>query len=142
MKVILLKDVKGVGRRFEEKSVADGYALNMLLPKKLAVVAGSASAAQVAELKRQGEAQRAKEGERLHAIVSKLSGQTLTMKIAANDQGHLFQKVTREKVAELAGLDEDCVGIEMPIKQTGTYEVPVEVGDGKKTSFTLIIERA
>lgn len=65
MKVILLKDVKGVGKKFEEKNVADGYAANFLIPQKLAIPLSGQSAAQVAELKKQSEAKRAAEDERL-----------------------------------------------------------------------------
>ncbi|KKW15995.1 MAG: 50S ribosomal protein L9 [Parcubacteria group bacterium GW2011_GWA2_50_10b] len=61
MKVILLKDVKGVGKRFEEKNVSDGYALNFLLPKTLAVVADKAGIAKAKQLKEQSDAKRAAE---------------------------------------------------------------------------------
>jgi len=61
MKVILLKDVKGVGKRFEEKAVSDGYAENFLIPQKLAVLATHASATQVKQLKEQAESRRTKE---------------------------------------------------------------------------------
>ncbi|MBX4206451.1 50S ribosomal protein L9 [Candidatus Parcubacteria bacterium] len=142
MKVILLKDVKGVGRKFEEKQVADGYALNMLIPKKLAVSAGSAGAAQVAELKRQAESHKAIDEAKLKASLEKVSGQNLVIKIAANDQGYLFQKITREKIAELAGLEPEAIELHHPIKETGAYEIAVEVGEGKRTSFTLIVEKA
>jgi large subunit ribosomal protein L9 len=142
MLVILLKDVKGIGRKYEEKQVADGYALNMLLPKKLAVAAGSAGARQVAELKRQAEAHRAQDAAKLHMKLEKVSGQTLTVKLAANDLGHLFQKLTREKVATLVGLEPERVELDAPIKHIGTYEVPVDAGGGKQTSFTLSVEKA
>jgi large subunit ribosomal protein L9 len=58
MKVILLKDVKGVGQRFEEKNAADGYALNYLIPKGLAVVADSTGRAKAAQVRQQSEARR------------------------------------------------------------------------------------
>ncbi|OHA91339.1 MAG: hypothetical protein A2758_02680 [Candidatus Zambryskibacteria bacterium RIFCSPHIGHO2_01_FULL_49_18] len=61
MKVIFLKDVKGQGRKFEEKSVADGYALNFLLPRNFAVTADNASRVKVEELKKASEANKAKE---------------------------------------------------------------------------------
>lgn len=61
MKVILLKDVKWVGKRFDEKQVSDGYALNFLLPKNLAVVADKAGVARAKQLKEQGDAKRAVE---------------------------------------------------------------------------------
>ncbi|MDO8565162.1 MAG: 50S ribosomal protein L9 [bacterium] len=55
MKVILLKDVKGVGRKFDEKNVADGYALNFLLPRGLALLDDNASKSRVKQLKEQSE---------------------------------------------------------------------------------------
>ncbi len=58
MKIILLQDVKGVGRRFEEKNVSDGYANNFLLPKNLALPANSASAKRIEQLKTQADAKR------------------------------------------------------------------------------------
>ncbi|MSR87818.1 MAG: 50S ribosomal protein L9 [Candidatus Zambryskibacteria bacterium] len=58
MKVILLKDVKGVGRRFDEKSVSDGYAANFLIPRNLALMADKTGLAKVKQLKAQGESKR------------------------------------------------------------------------------------
>ena len=65
MKVVLLKDVKGVGKKFEEKNVSDGYAGNFLIPKKLAVAATEQSAVQTKQLREQEERNRRKEAERL-----------------------------------------------------------------------------
>ncbi|MBI2086583.1 MAG: 50S ribosomal protein L9 [Candidatus Zambryskibacteria bacterium] len=59
MKIILLQDVKGVGRKFEEKNVADGYALNFLIPKNFALVADKASVARVKQLKEQSKTKKA-----------------------------------------------------------------------------------
>lgn len=61
MKIILLQDVKAVGKRFEEKNVSDGYALNFLLPKNLAMIADGAGQARAKQLKEQGDAKRARE---------------------------------------------------------------------------------
>lgn len=61
MKVILLSDVKGVGKRFDEKNVSDGYAQNFLLPKSLAVVADASGLAKVNQLKAHSDAKRSAE---------------------------------------------------------------------------------
>lgn len=63
MKVILLKDVKNVGRRFEEKNVSDGYATNFLLPRNLAIAADKAGQAKARQLKEQSETKRSREDE-------------------------------------------------------------------------------
>ncbi len=61
MKVILLTDLKGIGKRFEEKSVSDGYAMNFLIPKKLAIPVSPASLNIVRQMKEQGEKKRIEE---------------------------------------------------------------------------------
>lgn len=71
MKIILLKDIKGVGKRFEEKNVSDGYATNFLLPKGLALIADKASAAKIKQLKEQSEAKKAAEEAELNEKLAK-----------------------------------------------------------------------
>ena len=58
MKVILLQDVKGVGKRFDEKTVSDGYATNFLLPKKLGILADKTGLARVNQLREMGESKK------------------------------------------------------------------------------------
>lgn len=65
MKVILLKDVKGVGKKFEEKNVSDGYATNLLLPKNLALVADKAGLAKAKQIKEVSEKNKIIENARL-----------------------------------------------------------------------------
>ena len=71
MKVILLKDVKGVGKRFEEKSVSDGYAMNFLIPKKLAVPVSPASLNIVKQMKERSEKKRMEEEKEKNEKLSK-----------------------------------------------------------------------
>ncbi len=134
MKIILLKDIKGVGRKFEEKNVSDGYATNMLLPKKLAVAASGPGAKQVQELKKQEEAHKAQSEEKLQATLSQVAEKIIKLQMKANEQGHLFEKVTREKLAEAVGIEPSLITLEQPIKQIGTYEI-----SAGKAKFTLEI---
>lgn len=137
MKVILLKDIKGVGKRFEEKNVSDGYAINKLIPQKLVVAAGGIGAAQVKQLKEQDTAYRVGELKKLELSLAKVAGQTIALKMKANEQGHLFQKITRAKLSKVTGIDEGLITLDEPIKQLGTYEVPVG-----KTKFILEVVTA
>ena len=66
MKVILLKDVKGVGKKFEEKEVSDGYATNFLLPKNIALMADRAGVAKVKQLREQSDAKKTAEIEKIN----------------------------------------------------------------------------
>lgn len=148
MKVILLRDVKGIGRKFDEKSVADGYAANFLFPKKLAVPATGQSAAQVAQLKAQDGDAKDRDEQNLRESISKISGQTVSIKMNANEKGHLFASINKDKLSKILkdekGVVISSLNLELdnPIKEIGTFVVPISVGEGKETSFTLSIEKA
>ncbi len=76
MKVILLKDIKGVGRMFEEKEVSDGYAMNFLIPKNIALMADKAGIAKIKQLKEQRDAKKEIETEKLDEKLAKRLGKT------------------------------------------------------------------
>ena len=134
MKVILLKDIKGVGRRFEEKNVSDGYAINKLIPQKLAVAATGQGAASVKQLMENDAAHKAGEAKKLEANLAEIAGKTVTLKMKANKNGSLFEKITREKVAQAVKLDPELIELEEPIKQVGSYDI-----SAGKIKFTLEI---
>lgn len=71
MKIILLKDIKGVGKRFEEKNVSDGYANNFLLTRNLAMPVSPASLNMVRQMKEQGEKKRGEEDKEINEKLSK-----------------------------------------------------------------------
>ena len=147
MKVIFLKDVKGVGRKFEEKNVADGYALNMLIPKKLAVPAEGPGASSVKVLKENEAKAREKRGIQLSENLSKIAGATITLNMKANDKGHLFASINASKLSDLLKkegieIEEDCILLEHPIKEIGTFAVPISVERDKRASFTLVVTRS
>jgi len=66
MKIILLKDIKGMGKKFEEREVSDGYAMNFLLPKNIALMADKAGVVKIKQLKEQGDAKRTAEIEKIN----------------------------------------------------------------------------
>jgi len=144
MKIVLLKDVKKIGRRFEEKNVADGYARNFLIPQKLAVPADTPAAKQVLEQKEQLIASQSKEGQTLQADITKLTGTTLKISAKVNEQGHLFEKLTAHKISahikQDLGLDipQNLIEIE-PIKEAGAHEIPLSINGDKQTHFTVEI---
>jgi large subunit ribosomal protein L9 len=143
MKVILLKDIKGVGRRFEEKNVSDGYAMNLLIPKKLAVPASEAG--QIKTLKENEEKERVGEARRIDEAVAKISGTEVILTLKANEKNHLFASLTAQKLSEILkkekGIDinPSYIVLKQPIKEVGKFEVPVKVGE-KETKFTVVIQ--
>lgn len=147
MKVILLKDIKGVGRRFEEKEVSDGHATNFLIPKNLVVPVTGGQAKKVQELKRQEEKKRAHEANELETGVAHIAGTKITIRRKANDQGHLFEKITLQKIIQILKeekgitLGTEDLLLENPIKEVGTFEISINLAQaGKTVKFTLVVE--
>jgi len=130
MKVILLKDIKGVGRKFEEKEVASGYALNFLIPNKQAVPVGSASASQIKSIKESGEKHKEAEHKKIENEIKRLKNTEITVTLPANEKNHLFASLTKEKISTLLKekgieLSSDHIDLSQPIKETGTFMIPV-----------------
>lgn len=145
MKIILIKDVKGVGRAHEAVTAADGYALNYLIPKKLAIPA-TPVAMQEAELRRTQAVDRTAIGTALLSQnISALAEARIVIKVKANEKGHLYDAVGESDISRAAkeqahiDLPEDAIKLEKPIKELGTFDIPVATAEtfGK---FSITIE--
>lgn len=145
MKVILLKDVKRIGRVHEVVEAKDGHVLNYLIPKKLAIPATPA-AMREAELRRKQTADRvALDAALLAQNIAALASASIMIRVKANEKGHLYDAVgepeIRAVVKERAHIDlpEDAIRLEKPIKELGTFDIPVATADafGK---FSITIE--
>lgn len=145
MKIILLKDVPKVGRKYDVKDVSEGYAANMLIPRGLAVPATASTLKKLAEEKEKNSAEQRIQDELLAKNLDTLKTLTLNMVQKANEKGHLFAGVTKEmlieeiKKAARLNIDPDSIVLEKPIKETGEHKVTVEAL-GRKVQFTVVIE--
>lgn len=139
MKVILLRDVAKIGRKFEVVSVPDGYALNNLIPKK------DAEAATPANLKRIAARQARTAGEQsdlektARNIAEQLTKSPLTITVKANEQNHLFQALSVQEVlttANQAGvtIPKEMIKLEA-IKTLGDHEITITAG-----SFSALVK--
>ena len=144
MKVVLLKDVAGIGRKNEIKQVSDGHALNLLLPRKLAVIATPAAMAHAERLASEAEAERKIQENLLGKNLAALASVKIEIRSKANEQGHLFSGIHREQIAEELKKQQHLelplasILLEEPLKAIGEYKIEVNVG-GKSATFTLII---
>jgi large subunit ribosomal protein L9 len=145
MKVILIKDVKGIGRAHEAVEAKDGHALNYLIPKKLAIPA-TPTAIREAELRRKQEMERvAVDVALLTQNISALAGMSIVIKSKANEKNHLYDAVGESDISkavkEQAHIDlpKDAIKLEKPIKELGAFDIPVATADtfGK---FSVTIE--
>jgi len=139
MKIVLLKDIHGIGRKYDAVTVADGFALNNLIPKKQAEFATDAVILKYTKLKEaEGEQRRVKEEEvltNLDAIVSK----TYEITAKANEQGHLFASLHKDQIADLLNIDTHFVNMDKNIKEVGEHDVEIKVKDKTVTVKVNVI---
>mgnify|MGYP005611062251 CR=1 FL=1 len=126
MKIVLLKDLHKVGRKYDVVEVADGYALNSLIPAKAAEAATPSNISKYNKLKDVEMASRKAIEEEVIAKLDKLVSATFVIQAKANDQGHLFAAVHKEEIAEAVkdqagvNLDTDYIELATALKQVGT----------------------
>jgi len=148
MKVILLQDVKGKGKKGQMLEISDGYARNYLLPRKLAVEA-TADAMNTKKMNDKAAAEKAaKERAEAVEISKKLRDLTLTVSAKGGGAGKLFGSVTNQEIADAlkanAGiaLDKRKIIISDPIKNVGTYTVQCKLGYEITAPLTVKIVEA
>ncbi|KKS11615.1 MAG: 50S ribosomal protein L9 [Parcubacteria group bacterium GW2011_GWB1_41_5] len=146
MKVIFLRDVPRVGRKNDTKEVNDGYAVNFLLPRKLAVVATPKAITELELRQKEIAIEREVQESLLLKNLEAIKGKVITIKEKADEKGHLFAQVHKKEIIEAmkaqnhADIGEKFIILEKPIKQVGGFEIPISI-KGKKSSFKLIIEK-
>ena len=147
MKVILLQDVKGKGKKGQLLEISDGYARNFLLPRKLAIEA-TTDAINTKNRNDKATAERiAREKAEALATANKLREMTLTVKAKGGGAGRLFGAVTNAEIAaalEKAGikLDKRKIVLNENIKNVGTYTVTCKLGYEISAPLTVKIEEA
>ena len=148
MKVILLQDVKGKGKKGQMLEISDGYARNFLLPRKLAVEA-TADAMNTKKMNDKAAAEKAaKERTEALDISHKLREMTLTVTAKGGGAGRLFGSVTNQEIADALKaksgitLDKRKIVISDPIKNVGTYTVQCKLGYEITAPLTVKIEEA
>ena len=148
MKVILLQDVKGKGKKGQMIEVSDGYARNFMLPRKVAVEA-TADAINTMRMNDKAAAEKAAK-ERAEALETskKLREMTLVVKAKGGGAGRLFGSVTNQEIADALAkntgikLDKRKIVIADPIKNIGTYTVQCKLGYEITAPLSVKIEEA
>ena len=148
MKVILLQDVKGKGKKGQMIEVSDGYARNYMLPRKIAVEA-TADAVNTMRMNDKAAAEKAaKERAEALEISKKLREMTLVVTAKGGGAGRLFGSVTNQEIADALAkstgikLDKRKIVISDPIKNIGTYTVQCKLGYEITAPLSVKIEEA
>ena len=148
MKVILLQDVKGKGKKGQMLEISDGYARNFLLPRKLAIEA-TPDAVNTMRMNDKAAAEKAaKERAEAVEISKKLREMTLVVTAKGGGAGKLFGSVTSQEIADALkaksgiAIDKRKIVLSDPIKSVGTYTVQCKLGYEITAPLTVKIEEA
>ncbi|MBU5592380.1 50S ribosomal protein L9 [Clostridium sp. MSJ-4] len=144
MKVILLGDVKGLGKKGEVVNASDGYARNFLFPKKLAQEATNENLHILNTKKENDRKKKLAEIEEAQKTANELKGKEIKMTAKTGENGRLFGAITSKDISELIkkqyGVDIDKKKLVMDtIKQTGTYDVEVKIYPEISTKMKVVI---
>lgn len=144
MKIIFLKDLPRVGKKYEIKEVANGYGRH-LIATHVAELATPEASERIENKMLTEAAQKKIHTDLLLKNLEDLNGTTITLHGKTNEKGSLFASIHKEAVlAELKrathlDMHPDYVLLERPIKAVGTYEIPVVI-EGKRAVFTVVVE--
>lgn len=133
MKVILVKDVARLGRKGEVKDVPDGHALNMLIPRKFAIIATPESMKRISEEHKKHAEHKQSEETQFKEALERLAQSSLSYKADANDKGNLFKGINGDDIVkrlaeEKITVSKSTVVLPHPIKELGTHTIVLRQG--------------
>ena len=148
MKVILLEDVRSLGKKGEIVTVNDGYARNFILPKKLGVDATSKNLNDLKLQKANAEKVAAEQLAAAKELAEKIEKLTITLKMKAGEGGKAFGSVSSKEIAAAAAdqlkldIDKKKLVLPEPIKTFGNHEVPVKLHKDVTAKLTVKVTEA
>lgn len=145
MKVVLLKDVKGTGKKGEIKDVADGFAKNFLLKNGSAKIADNSAISENKNMKEANAFHKAQEVAAAKELAKKIENKKVVLKIKCGENGKTFGSVTSKEIAdelEKQGIKLDKKKIELKdsIKTVGTYNVVAKVFPEISAKFVVEVQ--
>ncbi len=144
MKVILLKDVKKVGKKYEIKEVATGFARNYLIPQDLVKIASKEN---LNWLKKEKENEKEKAEEELKEtgkIASKIDGEEIEIAVKIGEKGQFFEKINQQKISKKLKemgykIDGSQVEIDQPIEEVGEFPAKIKFAHNLEAEITVIV---
>lgn len=136
MKVILLDNIKGVGKKDEVINASDGYARNFLFPKNLAVEANAENMSKLKNKKNSEQHKKDVEKENATEIANKMKNITVEIKVKAGDNGKIFGGVTAKEISENLkkqfniDVDKKKIVLNETIKNLGVFNISIKLYEG------------
>ena len=145
MKVILLQDIKGVGKKDEVINASDGYARNFLLPKKMALEANSENMSKLKAKQDSNQYKKSVEKEEAKKVAEKLKDITLKIKVKAGENQKIFGSITSKEISEnlkeqyKIEIDKKKIDLKEPLKTLGCFSVLIKLYEGVTGSLKVQI---
>jgi len=144
MKVILLKDIEDLGKKYEIKEVKDGYAKNLLLPEKL-VKPATKEALEWLESQKEVIAKEVEEDlKKSQDLASKIDGLEVNLSVKVGDEGQMFESINTQKISEKLKemgfeVKKSNISLESPIKELGEFPVKLNLDHNLEVEIKIII---
>lgn len=147
MKVVLLKEVRGLGRAGDIKDVTPGYAHNFLVPTKSGRILVGDAMAVMGQMKKQQEQKAAQQRKKSEQIAKKLSGYRFELAVKADDHNTIFAGVQAKQIAaELVkrgfAVQPSHIALAEPIKKLGFYQIGIDLQAGIPVQIGVTLTRA
>ena len=144
MKVILLQDIKDLGKKYDLKNVADGYARNFLIPKGLVRIATKENLERLERLKEKEGEKAEEELKKFQQLATTMDGREVVIQVKVGEEGQLFESITSQKITEeLKKLDfnvkKNQVILPEPIKELGEFPVKIKLEHNLEPEITVIV---
>lgn len=146
MKVIILEDIDNVGKKYEIKDVADGFARNYLLPKKLAKIADRDSLRWVKKQKESLAYKAEEDLKKIQSIATELDGREIEFILKTGKKGELFESINAEKISKKIkeigfDLNKNQIELKKPINEIGEFPVKINFNQGLEAEIKVIISK-
>lgn len=147
MRVLLLKDVKGIGHAGDIKEVAGGYAANYLIPNKLAQPVSEGVVRQAQQVKEAAARKQERKSTEAKTMAARLEGRMVVFKVRSGEGERLYGSITSADIADALSkstgltIDRRLVDLEHPIKTLGQHPVRLRIGGGLTATITAVVER-
>jgi len=145
MKVILIKDIKKLGKKYEIKEIADGYVRNFLLPNNLVKIATKKALKELEEQEKIETEEAEKELKQIQQIVSKIDGQEIEIFARVKENGELYGSITPFKITRALKdkgfrIKKDQIKFKEPIKKMGEHSTIISFDHGLEAEIKVIIK--
>jgi large subunit ribosomal protein L9 len=146
MKVIILEDVRGIGKKFEVKEVRDGYARNFLFPNKLAEPANASSLKKLEAMKADLEKDEVEYKKYLEEAKRKIADTTIEFELKRGKDGSIFGSINKEAILKalrehrLITKERIDITLDHPIKELGAHTIPIDLKKGITTELKILVK--